>query len=136
LLASCRESFGAAIGSEYIVKDRHRQTSPASALPDAIPHALVCAASLLIAVLIAACSAFQETPAQKAQRVEPVLSAAGFRVVPADSVKRQQVFSGLPPLKSITTSPKTASRATGSPILMYATAFMKEARRHISIIRT
>jgi hypothetical protein len=56
------------------------------------------AAVLLMAVLIAACSAFQETPAQKAQRIEPVLSAAGFHMVTADNPKKQEVFASMPPL--------------------------------------
>jgi hypothetical protein len=58
------------------------------------------AAGLLIAVSIAACSSFQqETPAQKAQRIDPVLAAAGFQMVPADSPKKESIFATLPPLK-------------------------------------
>src|SRR5690242_18349827 len=53
---------------------------------------------LLIAALLAACSAFQETPVQKAQRIDPVLSASGFRMVPADSPGKQQVLASTPPL--------------------------------------
>jgi hypothetical protein len=57
------------------------------------------AALALMAVLIAACaSMMQETPAQKAQRIEPLLAAAGFQMVPANSVKQQQIFTGLSPL--------------------------------------
>jgi hypothetical protein len=60
----------------------------------------VTGAGLALMVALAACASFQsETPAQKAQRLDPVLSAAGFQMVPADSVKRQQVFTGLPPLQ-------------------------------------
>jgi hypothetical protein len=72
-------------------------------IPTDRPWRILCAtraALLLMAVLIAACaSMMQETPAQKAQRIEPLLSAAGFRMVPADSAKQQQIFTGLPPLK-------------------------------------
>jgi len=53
---------------------------------------------LVIAVLLPACSAFQETPAQKAQRIDPVLSAAGFHMVAADSPKRQEVLASTAPL--------------------------------------
>jgi hypothetical protein len=53
---------------------------------------------LMMAVLLPACSAFQETPAQKAQRIDPVLSAAGFHMVAADSPKRQEVLASAPPL--------------------------------------
>jgi hypothetical protein len=53
---------------------------------------------LLMAALLSACSAFQETPAQKAQRIDTVLSASGFQMVAADSPKRQQVLASTPPL--------------------------------------
>lgn len=48
---------------------------------------------------IASCSMFQETPQQRAQRMEPLLSAAGFRMVPADTPARLQSLQTLPPLK-------------------------------------
>ncbi len=51
-----------------------------------------------MAMLIAACASFQETPAQKAQRIDPVLSAAGFHLVPADSQKKQEISASMPPL--------------------------------------
>jgi hypothetical protein len=57
------------------------------------------AACLLIAALIAACAALQETPAQRAQRIDPMLAASGFRMVVADSPKKQSIFGSLPPLK-------------------------------------
>jgi Xaa-Pro aminopeptidase len=56
----------------------------------------VCA---LIAASIAACATFQETPQQRAQRIDPVLAAAGFHMIPADSPKKQSIFTNLPPLK-------------------------------------
>jgi hypothetical protein len=68
----------------------------------------------LIACLAAACSSSssslssdlskldsvgKETPEQKAQQIEPMLSAAGFVMLPADTAKRQQQLENLPPLK-------------------------------------
>lgn len=35
----------------------------------------------------------------KAQRLDPMLSAAGFIMTPVNTPRRQQVFSTLPPLK-------------------------------------
>jgi hypothetical protein len=57
------------------------------------------ATGLLMALLIPACASFQETPNQKAARIDPVLSAAGFHMVQADSPKKQSIFATLPPLK-------------------------------------
>jgi hypothetical protein len=57
------------------------------------------AAGLLMVLSIGACSAFQETPTQKAQRIDPVLAAAGFKMVTADSPKKHEIFASLPPLK-------------------------------------
>ncbi|HEY2104195.1 MAG TPA: hypothetical protein VGH29_00325 [Candidatus Binataceae bacterium] len=56
------------------------------------------AVGLLMAMLIADCASFQETPAQKAQRIDPVLSAAGFHMVAPDSPKKQELFGSMPPL--------------------------------------
>ncbi|SRR5579875_1008396 len=53
---------------------------------------------LLMAAMVSACSAFQETPAQKAQRIDSLLSAAGFHMVPADSSKRQDILASTTPL--------------------------------------
>jgi len=61
-------------------------------------HAALGAVGLVMAMFIAACASFQETPAQKAQRIDPVLSAAGFHMVAADSPKKQEVFASVPPL--------------------------------------
>ena len=40
-----------------------------------------------------------ETPRQRAHRLEPMLSAAGFHMVPADSPQRQQELASHTPLK-------------------------------------
>jgi hypothetical protein len=55
-------------------------------------------ATLMISIVVAGC-ATQETPAQHAQRIEPMLSAAGFHVHPADSPARQAQLQSLTPLK-------------------------------------
>lgn len=60
----------------------------------------LCAAGLLIALLLPACATFhQETEAERAQRIDPVLAAAGFHMITADSPKKQSIFATLPPLK-------------------------------------
>jgi hypothetical protein len=51
-----------------------------------------------VAAITAGCST-QETPVQHAQRVEPLLSAAGFHVLPADNPARQAKLQSLTPLK-------------------------------------
>jgi hypothetical protein len=43
--------------------------------------------------------ATQETPTQRAQRIEPMLAAAGFHVHPADTPARVANLQGLTPLK-------------------------------------
>jgi hypothetical protein len=57
---------------------------------------LIYAAALLIALSFAGCA---ETPAEKAQRLDPILSAAGFQIVQPDTPKRQAIFATLQPLK-------------------------------------
>jgi hypothetical protein len=55
-------------------------------------------ATYIISIAAVGC-ATQETPTQHAQRVEPMLSAAGFHVLPADNPARQQQLQSLTPLK-------------------------------------
>ncbi len=50
----------------------------------------------LVNWLLAGCA---ETPQQRAQRLEPVLSAAGFHMVPAGTPQRQQELASHTPLK-------------------------------------
>ena len=40
----------------------------------------------------------QPTPEQKAAQIEPMLSAAGFVMLPADTPQRQQQIANIPPL--------------------------------------
>jgi hypothetical protein len=56
---------------------------------------------LTVGSLVAAGCATQqpETPAQHAQRIEPMLSAAGFHALPADTPARQTQLQSLTPLK-------------------------------------
>jgi hypothetical protein len=66
----------------------------------AVHHVRLYTVILLFALLLPACSSFQqETPAQRAQRIDPVLAAAGFHMIAADSPKQQSIFATLPPLK-------------------------------------
>jgi hypothetical protein len=55
-------------------------------------------ATLFILVVTAEC-ATRETPVQHAQRIDPMLSAAGFHVLPADTPARQAQLQSLTPLK-------------------------------------
>lgn len=51
---------------------------------------------------IAGCAAMEPpppTPIQKADNLEPMLSAAGFHVLPADTAEKQQQLESLLPLK-------------------------------------
>jgi hypothetical protein len=53
-------------------------------------------AILIMALALTGCA---ETPAAKAQRLDPLIAAAGFRLVQANSPRKQAVFTALPPLK-------------------------------------
>jgi hypothetical protein len=55
--------------------------------------------ALLIGTLISGCAALQESPAQKAQRIDPVVSAAGFHMLLTDSPNKQSMLASMPPLK-------------------------------------
>jgi hypothetical protein len=57
--------------------------------------------SIALAALIALLSgcATQETPEQRAQRIEPMLAAAGFRAHPADTPAKLENLKAMTPLK-------------------------------------
>jgi hypothetical protein len=61
---------------------------------------LVFAAALTVAIaaLLAGCS-LQETPQQRAERIEPMLSAAGFHMLAADTLERLAEVQRLTPLQ-------------------------------------
>ena len=54
---------------------------------------------IALAVPIVLLSACAETPQQRAQRIEPILAAAGFRAHPADSPAKLQHLQAMTPLK-------------------------------------
>jgi hypothetical protein len=54
------------------------------------------AAAILIG--LCACSTFKETPQQRAARIEPMLSAAGFKMKQADTPERVAKLNSLPSL--------------------------------------
>lgn len=54
---------------------------------------------LMSAIALGACALFQESPQQRAQRIEPMLSAAGFNMLPADNEQKISAIQSLPPLK-------------------------------------
>ncbi|HKV53944.1 MAG TPA: hypothetical protein VJN94_04810 [Candidatus Binataceae bacterium] len=56
----------------------------------------VAALLVLASIVLYGCA---ETPQQRAQRMEPLLSAAGFHMHPADTPRRQQELTSLTPLK-------------------------------------
>lgn len=51
-----------------------------------------------IVIMVTGC-ATQETPMQRAQRIEPMLSAAGFHMKPASTAEQQATLQGMTPLK-------------------------------------
>jgi len=56
--------------------------------------------TLIASVISAGCAMHQpETPVQRAQRMEPMLAAAGFHVLPADTPDRKAQLQSLTPLK-------------------------------------
>jgi hypothetical protein len=59
--------------------------------------AIICSAFIL--ALITFFSACAETAIQRANRIEPMLSAAGFRMYPADTPARMAELKSLTPLK-------------------------------------
>lgn len=58
-------------------------------------------AALAASIAGAGCAATQvpETPIERAQRIEPMLNAAGFRVLPADTAERRVRLSSMTPLQ-------------------------------------
>jgi len=54
----------------------------------------------LLAVLGSACASLNPpTPEQKAEKIDGMLAAAGFKELPADTPAKQQSLNALPPLK-------------------------------------
>jgi len=54
----------------------------------------------MLALLCSACASLNPpTPAEKAEKIDGMLAAAGFKAVPADTPAKQQSLSTLPPLK-------------------------------------
>ena len=53
----------------------------------------------LVILVLTGCSLFRLTPQQQAAQVEPVLAAAGFRILPADTPEKLAHLQKLPPLK-------------------------------------
>jgi hypothetical protein len=64
------------------------------------PH--LAATALCFALALAGCAALTQsekpTPQQRAQNLEPMLAAAGFAMLPADTPERREQLSTLPPL--------------------------------------
>jgi hypothetical protein len=61
-------------------------------------HRLTVSTLAAFALLIVGC-ATQETPMQRAQRIEPMLSAAGFHMKPTSTPAQQATLQGMTPLK-------------------------------------
>ncbi|HXR24577.1 MAG TPA: hypothetical protein VN742_04380 [Candidatus Binataceae bacterium] len=65
-----------------------------------ITRAIMSALFISMASLVAAgCATPQETPIERAQRIEPMLSGAGFHVLPADTPARKTQLQSLTPLE-------------------------------------
>lgn len=71
--------------------------------------------SVLLAVVLAGCAVFGPSPQQRAAKVEPMLAAAGFRAIPADTPdKLARLQQMKPPLRL------TYSIRGGTPHYWYA----------------
>jgi len=64
-----------------------------------MPRTFLSGICLMFAVALSACALFQESPRQRAERIEPMLSAAGFNMLPADNDQKISAIQSLPPLK-------------------------------------
>lgn len=53
-------------------------------------------AAALVTIALAGCAAMQPTPEQRAGRIEPMLSAAGFKMLPADNQQKLGHLQSLP----------------------------------------
>jgi hypothetical protein len=62
------------------------------------PYRVAAAFAVAWLALLAGCS-LQETPQQHAERIEPMLAAAGFHMLPADTPERLAETQRLTPLK-------------------------------------
>jgi len=49
-------------------------------------------------MILASCALFQPSPQQRAQQIDPMLAAAGFRQYPADTPAKTQALKDLPAL--------------------------------------
>jgi len=85
---------------------RHRRKTTRSNQSDLSPavgsrwkERALCSVTCSILVLSITACAIQETPQQRAQRIEPILAAAGFNMIPADSDNKKTIVSSLAPLK-------------------------------------
>src|SRR5690349_18871111 len=54
------------------------------------------AAAVVLAGALAGCAAMQPTPEQRAEQIEPMLSAAGFKMLPADNQQKLNHLQSLP----------------------------------------
>lgn len=61
--------------------------------------ALGLAVAAILAVACESCALIRQSPEQRAQHLEPMLSAAGFRMIPAHTPAKLKKLQSLPPLK-------------------------------------
>lgn len=54
---------------------------------------------MLVTMAVGGCALFQESPQERARRIEPMLSAAGFHMVPADNQQKASAIESLPKLR-------------------------------------
>jgi hypothetical protein len=80
--------------SSYLSPSRSRDSAVSAKIPARLRRVGV----ILMIALLMGC-ATQETPTQRAQRIEPMLAAAGFHVHPADTPARVANLQTLTPLK-------------------------------------
>jgi hypothetical protein len=63
--------------------------------------ALLCGCVMALSLALSGCAAvgLTMTPQQRAQKIEPMLSAAGFRMLAANTPEKEQHLANLPPFK-------------------------------------
>ena len=82
------------MGSPRLICGRRRIFSGARRSP----HRFVAISAIALVALLAGCF-LQEAPAERAERIEPMLAAAGFHMLPADTPERLTETQRLTPLK-------------------------------------
>ncbi len=82
--------------------------------PDGLNAPIMHRFATLLLVVLAGCALFGPTPKEKAAKIEPMLAAAGFRAIPADTPEKMARLEQLQPVRL------TYSIRGGTPHYWYA----------------